>query len=128
MRILGHGIDIVEIDRIREMLERHENRFLARVYTEGEQAHSAGRKSRDEHLAGRFAAKEAVYKALGTGQTAGISWTDIEVVSEPSGRPTLRLHNKAQEISMRLGITDWHLSISHSHKAAVASVIASGPD
>lgn len=127
MRILGHGIDIVEIDRIREMLAHHENRFLARCFTLAEQAHSAGRKRRDEHLAARFAAKEAVYKALGTGQTAGIAWTDIEVVSEPSGRPKLRLHNKAQEVSMGLGITEWHLSLSHSHQAAVASVIACGP-
>ncbi|MFA6044631.1 MAG: holo-ACP synthase [Phycisphaerales bacterium] len=128
MRILGHGIDIIEISRIDDMLAKHEDRFLERVFTEGEQAHGAASRRRSEHLAGRFAAKEAVYKALGTGNTAGIAWTDIEVVSLPSGKPTLRLLNNALDTSMSLGITEWHLSISHSHHSAVASAIACGPD
>lgn len=127
MRILGHGIDIVEISRVEEMLAKHENRFLERVFTPGEQAHGAASRRRSDHLAGRFAAKEAVYKALGTGNTAGISWTDIEVVSLPSGKPTLSLLNNALATSMRLGISEWHLSISHSRHSAIASAIASGP-
>lgn len=127
MRILGHGVDIVEIARISDLLAKHEVRFLERVFTSGEQAHGAASRRRAEHLAGRFAAKEAVYKALGTGNTAGIAWTDIEVVSLPSGKPTLRLLNNALATSMRLGVTQWDLSISHSHQAAIASAIASGP-
>src|SRR5689334_16629057 len=89
MPILGHGIDIVETARIRRLVEEHGQHFLDRVFTPGEQAYCARNpKRRYEHLAGRFAAKEAVLKVLGTGWRGGIAWTDIEITKEPSGQPT----------------------------------------
>lgn len=126
MRIIGHGIDLVEVARIAEMLERHGDAFLARCFTAGEQAYAGARKRRDEHLAGRFAAKEAVLKALGTGWTSGIAWTDVEVVLLPSGQPTVALHGRAAELAAAQGITDWVLSISHTDAHAMASAIAQG--
>src|SRR3982751_182540 len=99
MRIVGHGIDLVEVSRIAEMLERHGERFLSRVFTPGEALHSEGRRGRAEHLAGRFAAKEAVLKALGTGWAEGVAWTDIEVCAEPSGAPRLSLTGRAAELA-----------------------------
>lgn len=124
MRVIGHGVDIIEVERVAALLERHGERFLTRVFTPGEQAHGAGSARRAEHLAGRFAAKEAVLKALGTGLTGGLSWTEIEVASLPSGRPVLRLHAHAASLAGQFGIHEWHLSISHSHESAIASVIA----
>ena len=88
MHIVGHGIDLVEVSRIAELLERHGERFLERCFTAAERGYSdASVKRREEHLAARFAAKEAVLKALGTGWRDGIAWTDIEVVRRPSGQP-----------------------------------------
>lgn len=127
MRIIGHGIDIVEIDRVMRMLDQHGDRFLERCFTEGERGFTAGRRRRDEHLAARFAAKEAALKALGTGWRSGIAWTDVEVVSLPSGQPTLRLHGQAQRTAEEMGITDWSLTLSHTATYAVASAIATGP-
>lgn len=124
MRIVGHGIDLVEIARIAEVLGRHEERFLERVFTPSEQAYRADSRRRTEHLAARFAAKEAAMKALGTGLASGITWTDIEVAGGPSGSPVLRLHGRAAEVAAGLGITSWHLSLSHTDSHAIASVIA----
>ncbi|MCE7974733.1 MAG: holo-ACP synthase [Leptolyngbya sp. PLA1] len=126
MRIVGHGIDLLEIARIAEILGRHEERFLERVFTPGEQAYRADSRRRVEHLAARFAAKEAVMKALGTGLSSGITWSDIEVESGPTGAPTLRLHGRAAEVAAGRGITVWHLSLSHTDSHALASVIACG--
>jgi holo-[acyl-carrier protein] synthase len=121
----GHGIDIVPVIRIREMIEQYGPRFLDRVYTSGEQRYcELSLKRRFEHYAGRFAAKEAILKALGTGWRDGIAWTDAEVVVEPSGRPTVKLHNHALEIAEREGIRSWSLSISHTGEQAAASAIA----
>lgn len=124
MPIIGHGIDVVEIARISDMLDRHADRFLDRCFTPGEQAYAADRKRRAEHLAGRFAAKEAAMKAIGTGWRSGIAWTDIETIIEPSGAPRLVVHARVNEIATDLGVKRWHVSISHTDTLATASVIA----
>lgn len=124
MRIVGHGIDLVENARIAAVLADHEERFLERVFTLAEQAYRADSRRRTEHLAARFAAKEAAMKALGTGLASGITWTEVEVQSGPTGAPTLRLHGRAAEVAAGLGITTWHLSLSHTDTHAMASVIA----
>jgi holo-[acyl-carrier protein] synthase len=126
MRILGHGIDLVEVSRIAEMLERHPERFIERVFTKAEAAHGEGHKRRTEHLAARFAAKEAVLKALGTGWSSGVAWTDIEVVRLPTGQPTIKLSGRAAEIALQQGVSDWRISITHTDSQAMASVIAIG--
>ena len=127
MRILGHGIDLVETDRIAGMIDDHGERFLQRCFTEAEQRYAAANPSRRiEHLAGRFAAKEAILKVLGTGWSGGIAWTDAEVVREPSGKPTIRLHGRAAAVAEELGIAHWWLSISHVRTHAMASAIGAG--
>src|SRR5215207_8400662 len=114
MSIVGHGIDIIETARIKRSVEEHGERFLDRVYTPGEREYCArGRKRYFEHLAGRFAAKEAVLKVLGTGWRGGIAWTDIEIVSEPSGQPRIVLDGECLRIASEQGIATWHVSISH---------------
>jgi holo-[acyl-carrier protein] synthase len=124
MAIVGHGIDIVETARLRRSVEEHGGHFLDRVFTAAEQAYCArSRKRYFEHLAGRFAAKEAVLKVLGTGWRGGIAWTDIEVLPEPSGQPKLTLSGECAAIAKQLGITRWHLSISHIETHATASAI-----
>ena len=124
MRIVGHGVDIVDTQRIARMLEQHRERFLGRCYTEAELAYCRANRSRElEHLAGRFAAKEAILKVLGTGWSGGIAWTDAEVVREPSGRPTVALHGRCAEVAAELGVTRWWLSISHIPTHSVASAI-----
>ncbi len=122
--ILGHGVDLVQVARIQASIDRHGERFLDRVFTGAEQAYAAGSKRRVEHLAARFAAKEAALKALGTGWRSGIAWTDVEVVSQPSGAPALRITGRAAEIAAKRGITAWHISLSHTDQQALASVIA----
>ncbi len=127
MQIIGHGIDIVETARVAKMVADHEQRFLRRCFTQGEQDYvAANPMRRAEHLAGRFAAKEAILKVLGTGWSNGIAWTEAEVVREASGKPTVRLHGRCAEIADELGITQWHLSISHSGGYATASAIGVG--
>ena len=126
MRILGHGIDIIDVERIARSLQEHGERFLDRVFTKNEQAYAADAKRRDEHLAARFAAKEAVMKALGTGWGDGIAWTDVEVVLLSTGQPTVALHGRAAQIAASLGITTWSLSLTHTKSTAAASAIATG--
>ncbi len=124
MPILGHGIDIVETERIRRLIEHHGEHFLDRVYTAIEQAYAnRNAKRRIEHLAGRFAAKEAVLKVLGTGWRGGIAWTDIEIRPEPSGQPIVALTGECARIAEQLGIVRWHVSISHIETHATASAI-----
>ncbi len=127
MHVVGHGIDLVEVARIAGMIDRHGERFLERVFTPGERAY-AGRsvKRSAEHLAARFAAKEAVLKAIGTGWRSGIAWTDVEVVREPSGAPGVRVSGVAAEIAAALGATRWMLSLTHAGGFAAASAIALG--
>ncbi len=127
MHMIGHGIDIVETARVAKMLEDHDERFLKRCFTEGEQSYCASNPARQaEHYAGRFAAKEAILKVLGTGWSNGIAWTEAEVVREPSGRPSVRLHGRCAQVAADLGITGWHLSISHTGSYATASAIGLG--
>lgn len=124
MPILGHGIDIVETDRIRRMFQEHGQRFLDRCFTPAEQAYcDKNPKRRFEHLAGRFAAKEAVLKVLGTGWRGGIAWTDIEILNEPSGQPRVTLTGESAQIAASIGICRWHISISHIETHATASAI-----
>jgi holo-[acyl-carrier protein] synthase len=126
MRVLGHGIDLVDIARIERTLNDHSERFLERCFTTAERAYADQSKRRLEHLAARFAAKEAVMKALGTGWAEGIAWTDIEVEREASGRPVVVLHGLAEQRARDMGVLVWHLTLSHTATTAVASVIASG--
>lgn len=112
------GVDIVELARIERAVQRHGDRFLCRVYTEAELAYCQGDVGR---LAARWAAKEAISKALGTGWR-GIEWCELEVIREPSGQPKVALHGRAKAIAEELGLTQWALSLSHSHICAVAFV------
>jgi holo-[acyl-carrier protein] synthase len=124
MSIIGHGIDIVETSRVARMLQEHGERFLDRVFTPAEQDYAnRSRKRQVEHLAGRFAAKEAVLKVLGTGWRGGIAWTDIEIRPELSGRPRVYLSGECEKVAARLGIDGWHVSISHIQTHATASAI-----
>lgn len=121
---LAHGVDLVWTARIAEMLRDHGQKFLDRCFTPAEQAYCASNTKRHvEHLAARFAAKEAVLKALGTGLADGISWTDVEIVRDASGRPEVVLHGRAAEVAVRQCIRTWLVSLSHIEKVAMASVI-----
>ncbi len=124
MPIVGHGIDIVETARIQKLVEHHGEHFLDRVFTRAEQAYCAQSPKRYfEHLAGRFAAKEAVLKVLGTGWRGGIAWTDIEVVRELTGQPRISLTGECLRVATDIGIARWHVSISHIETHATASAI-----
>lgn len=126
MPVLGHGIDLVETARIGRMLADHPDKFPARCFTPREAADSGQGPRRTEHLAARFAAKEATLKALGTGWAQGVGWTDIEVERTDSGRPRLNITGRAARIAAERGITRWHISLTHTKDHAVASVIAEG--
>jgi len=121
--IVGSGIDLVEISRIQQSVKRFGQRFLNRVYTPAEQAYCLRKRNSAESLAARFAAKEAGAKALGTGISHGVSWLEIEVVREPSGRPTIRFHGRAAEIARGLGVAHVALSITHTGSLSMASVV-----
>lgn len=124
MRIIGHGVDIVSVARIARMVADHQDRFLERCFTPGERAYNAGSRRFHEHLAARFAAKEAAMKALGTGLADGITWHEFEVVREDSGQPVLRITGRAAEIAASRGIARWLVSLSHTDELAMASVLA----
>ena len=121
--IVGLGVDISEVDRIREAMERHGDRFLERVFTPAEIAYCNRHRDRAERFAGRFAAKEAAMKALGTGWSNGVRWVDIEVTRLPNGKPSITLHGVARQIGERLGLRQASLSITHSGNTAFAQVI-----
>ena len=114
------GIDIIEIDRVADVIARHGDRFLQRVYTADEIAHCRGRIS---ELAARFAAKEAVMKMLGTGWRGGVEWTDIETLPDPLGKPLVALHGATAKLAESLGITHVLVSISHAGEYAIASAL-----
>ena len=118
--MLTTGVDIIEIPRIQQVLDRYGQRFLDRIFTPGEIAYCRGRAP---NLAGRFAAKEATMKALGTG-IRGVGWKDIEVIHEESGAPSLKLHGRAEKRAKRMRVGELSLSISHSREYAVAFVVA----
>ena len=125
MTVVAHGIDLVDCKRLAEAIGRHGERFLNRIYTKNELAYCRGRKRELEHLAGRFAAKEAVLKLLGTGWKDGIAWTDIEVVNTPSGKPLVKLTGRCRLIADQQGLSSILISISHIDTHAIASAIAS---
>jgi holo-[acyl-carrier protein] synthase len=125
--ILGHGIDLCGVARIRRMLESHGDHFLQRTYTDAEVAYARRRKKGfEETLAGRFAAKEAVMKALGTGWREGVEFRGIEVLNYPSGKPYVVLHGQTAEKARSLGVTGWQITITHTEDLAIASAIAEG--
>jgi holo-[acyl-carrier protein] synthase len=119
----GLGIDAVEIARIRGTWERHGERFLRRVYTEAERRHCLGAASPAASLAGRFAAKEALLKALGTGAASGIGWKDVEIVAAARGIPRVELHGPAADRAARLGATSALVSITHTRELALAQAL-----
>ena len=126
MNIIGIGTDITECLRIARMIERHGELFIGRIYTADEIQYCQSRRQATQHFAGRWAAKEAVLKALGTGWVKGISWRDIEILNEPSGQPVVELRGGAKDVARGLGITNMLVSISHCHTHATAYAIAVG--
>jgi holo-[acyl-carrier protein] synthase len=121
--IVGTGIDIAEVDRIAASIERFGRRFLERVFTPEEIRYCDSKANKAERYAGRFAAKEAAMKAIGTGWHRGVTWQDIEVVRVPGGRPTMAFHGKAAEFFRKLSAVRAHLSITHTKELAMAQVI-----
>ena len=121
--ILGTGIDLAEVPRIRSSIEKYGDRFLARVYTERERAYVERKANKFERYAARFAAKEAGMKALGTGWRRGVTWHDFEVANLASGRPTLLLHGAAKEIADSMGVKNISLSLTHTAENGMAFVI-----
>lgn len=126
MLIVSVGTDIIEVVRIGQMIERHGEVFLNRVYTDEEIRYCQKRKDYTQHYAGRWAAKEAVMKTLGTGFSRGVGWRDIEVCSNRSGQPSIVLRGAAREIAEQAGICDVLISISHCRSFATATAIAVG--
>ena len=128
MNLLGIGTDIIECLRIAQMVERHGEQFIERVYTPHEIQYCQARKQATQHFAGRWAAKEAVLKALGTGWVRGISWRDVEVRTETSGKPTIVLRGGARDAADAQGISEVLISISHCRTFATAYATAMGAE
>ena len=126
MTILGIGMDIVETKRIADSLERFGDRFLNRVFLENEIAYARSMKFPPLHLAARFAAKEAISKAFGTGIGHEMGWRDLEIVREPNGLPRVRLHGKAEAFAKAKGVQEVHVSLSHTAEYGAASVVIVG--
>ena len=124
--IVGTGVDLVSVKRIQESVQRHGTRFLSKVFTQDEIEYSRGRAREFEHLAVRFAAKEAVLKAFGTGAADGVTLRDVEVVNSPNGKPDIVLHGKAYDFAQERGVTRIHLSLSHADEYAIAQVVMEG--
>ena len=121
--IVGIGIDLAEVDRIRAAIERYGSRFIGRIYTNTEIAYVERKANRYERYAARFAAKEAGMKAIGTGWKRGVRWQDFEVSNLPSGRPTLQFHGVASQIANSLGVRNIALSLTHTAEQGLAIVI-----
>lgn len=122
-RVLGVGIDLVEVSRLKEAAERQGERFLNRIFTEEEQRYCNGKANAAQFYAARFAAKEAVAKAFGTGIGAELGWLDIEVRHNAAGRPEVHLLGKGTELARTRGVREVLISLTHTHSAAAASVI-----
>lgn len=118
--ILRTGVDMLEIERLRETVDRHGAHFIARIFTSTEQAECD---TNFQSLAARFAAKEAVSKALGTG-IGNVGWQDIEILRSESGAPVLKLHGYARQLAAEMGLSNWSISLSHTRKHAIAMVVA----
>lgn len=121
--IVGMGIDIIEVPRVEAAIARFGTRFVQRVFTDAEIRYCESKQNKFERFAGRFAAKEAALKAIGTGWKRGVAWRDVEVSREPSGKPTIAFSGKAAEFAKRLGVRRASLSISHTAEQAIAQVI-----
>jgi holo-[acyl-carrier protein] synthase len=124
MQIIAHGIDLVDFLRIEEMVKRHGERFLDRIFTAAERSYADSNKNGIEKLAGRFAAKEAILKLMGTGWRGKIAWTDIEIINNPAGQPKVTLTGEVEKIAARLGIKHISVSITHTANFAIASAVA----
>src|SRR5688500_6627743 len=125
-QIIGIGADIIECLRIAQMIDRHGELFIRRVYTEHEIGYCSSKKAATQHYAGRWAAKEAVLKALGTGWRRGVAWRDIEIRNDERGAPTAHLRAGTRDVMQRAGIQKMHVTISHCRSFAVAYVVAEG--
>lgn len=121
--IVGTGIDVCEVSRVAQAIERFGERFLKRIYTAAEIDYCQSKKNAVERFAARFAAKEAATKAIGTGLHFGVTWQDVEVRRAPGGRPTIHFYRAASQRFSRLGATAAHLSLTHSGDLAIAQVI-----
>lgn len=126
MNLIGHGIDLIECSRIEHILRQHPERFLARILTPAERAYCEKMKHPVPRIAGRFAAKEAVLKMLGTGWRGQIAWTDIEIANDEAGQPHVTLSGYSKEVADRRGITRILISITHTDNYAAASAIGIG--
>jgi holo-[acyl-carrier protein] synthase len=124
--ILGHGVDIVDINDFKRLLSEPLKQFLNRTFTESEMTSSGVGENQIHKLAGRFAVKEAILKTLGIGWGDAVAFTDVEVITLKTGAPTVRLHRKLSEIESQRGIVSWLVSTSHTSSTALASVIACG--
>ena len=121
--IVGTGVDLAEVPRVRHLVERYGRRFIERVYTPAEIAYVERKANRFERFAARFAAKEAGMKAIGTGWRHGVTWQDFEVANLPSGKPTLRLHGVAARVAEKLGVRQISLSLTHTAEYGLAHLI-----
>jgi holo-[acyl-carrier protein] synthase len=124
--VIGIGTDITECLRIARMIERHGELFINRVYTDEEIRYCRHRKQATQHYTGRWAAKEAIMKALGTGWRKGIAWRDIEIRNEPGGKPVVAVRGGVRDVVERLGVTEIHVTISHCRSHATATAVAVG--
>ena len=124
MEIVAHGIDLVDCPRIEDMIERHGERFINRIFTATEQAYAEANKNKIEKLAGRFAAKEAILKLMGTGWRGKIAWTYIEVVNNVVGQPEVTISGEVEKLAEKLGIKHISVSITHTANFAIASAVA----
>ena len=124
--VIGIGTDIVEVARIGDMIEKHDDTFLQKVFTESEITYCGPRKAAVQHYSGRWAAKEAILKAIGTGWSKGIKWTDIEVINQMGGKPYVKLNGKSIEVCEDRGINEILISISHCNLFATAFATALG--
>jgi holo-[acyl-carrier protein] synthase len=125
---IGHGIDVIDIEAFSRLLDDPDSDFIVRCFTESERSSAENSVDRTPHFAGKFAAKEAVAKALGTGFDGNVAPSDIEILNREKGEPTVILHGGAAAVAEQLHISKWHVSISHSPMVAIASVIALGAD
>jgi holo-[acyl-carrier protein] synthase len=124
MEIVAHGIDLVDRPRIEQMIKRHGRRFVDRIFTNAERSYAEANKDTVEKLAGRFAAKEAILKLMGTGWRGKIAWTDIEVVNNALGQPEVTLVGEVKKLADKLGIKHISVSITHTANFAIASAVA----
>lgn len=123
MRIISHGLDLIECERIEKVWREHRDHFLGRILTATERSYCEKHKDPVPRIAGRFAAKEAILKALGTGWRGQIAWTDIEITNDPAGQPHVTLSGHCRDVAAKLGVTKILLSITHTEKYAAANAI-----